>query len=55
MRANMPIFFIGKINANVMCGHGESTFMAREKKQLGLILQIFIKKINPFQEAEDKL
>ncbi len=33
----MPIFYIGKINANVTCGHDESTFMARKKKQLGII------------------
>ena len=31
MCANMPILQIGKINANVTCGHDESTFMARKK------------------------
>ena len=37
----MPIFYIGKINANVTCGHGESTFMAQEKKQLGKKIKLF--------------
>ena len=36
MCANMPIFYIGQINANAMCGHDESTFKARNKNQLGI-------------------
>ncbi len=29
MRANTPFSYIGKINANVTCGHGESTFLPK--------------------------